>query len=115
MLFPAAILTGCSVLGLEDKDCPVPGNISIAVEVRDSVTGTPAATGATGFIRAGDYTALLQVSGAETLSGGERPGWFEVSIGKAGYRPWQTTGVRVTADDCGIVATAALEAWLQPF
>jgi hypothetical protein len=91
----------------------------LIVEVRDSVTGEPAAVGARLVARDGAYadtSKQLPDPYTDPLvlhAAGERAGWYDVSVKKAGYSDWRRTPVRVTKDDCH-VRTVRLAARLQP-
>ena len=83
----------------------------ITVEVRDALTGTPAACGASGEARDGTYIAPLTDEGRCTeapmtwayLTGAwERAGVYTVAIRKPGYRDWVQEQVVVTADACHV-------------
>lgn len=93
----------------------------LEVEVRDAVTGEPAAFGARGEIRDGSYVEMLQVEGFGTIDTAtalmlvgawERPGVYSVVVRKEGYRDWTVSGIVVEADACHVlrvVVQAALE------
>lgn len=95
---------------------------AVTVEVRDMVTGAPAACGTTGEVRDGDYVAPLTDSGScatapDTtvyLQGPwERSGNYTVTIVKPGYRDWVRRDVVVMSDHCH-VQTVSLQALLEP-
>jgi hypothetical protein len=97
----------------------VPG---VVVEVRDGVTGQFLTTTPRGVVRQGTFVDSLEVSGftddvpprVATLAGAdERAGIYVVQIEADGYLPWDTTGVRVTEDDCH-VRTVHFTADLNP-
>jgi hypothetical protein len=108
---------------------PVPGigcteelRAGLVVEVRDAPTGLPAADGATGEITDGGYTETLLLEGGmlmppnpalQLVGAWERPGIYNVSIAKAGYRFWRQPSVVVTADSCH-VETVRIQAALEP-
>lgn len=98
---------------------------AIEVHVTDAQTGAPAAEGAIGTLRDGDYTESLRVhsgtyvedspSSSIPLSlGGAvgRPGTYTVRVEKDGYEPWEATGVRVRQDVCQL-SGGQLEARLE--
>ena len=94
----------------------------LAVEVRDAVTGEPAAAGATAMIRDGSYEEMLLVGGvpfppppdAVIMSGAwERPGTYDIKVEKPGYTTWSRSGVEVTHDDCHVLTVRVL-ADLEP-
>ena len=88
---------------------------AIAVEVRDSVTGEPAAVGARLIVRDGVYADTSRQHGDPLLiqAGEERAGRYDVSVEKSGYREWTRENVRVTAGACH-VRTVRLDVRLQP-
>lgn len=87
------------------------------VEVRDAVTGAPAALGATGSIRDGDVVHELQMldpSEALYLTTYGGAGMYDVLIQKEGYRDWTRPRVQVRDRGCGQLETVRLEAQLEP-
>jgi hypothetical protein len=91
--------------------CTASSEPAVVVWVYDAETGSPAAHGATGWVREGAYTdtltpyhfasgnpeSLLSLRGAD-----ERPGTYEVRVEKAGYEPWTRTGVRARPGTCHV-------------
>ncbi len=81
----------------------------LRMEIRDAVTGAPAAMNVTLEVRDGDY--LETVNGAEIWMGArpedalvlmaadDRPGRYDITITSAGYEPWVRTGVVVRRTD----------------
>jgi hypothetical protein len=116
-------LAGCHFLAPTDPVVCL-GVISraIEVEVRDAETGQPAAHGAVGIAREGNFVDSLQISGwmsypsAESalMLGGveERPGLYSIRVEKDGYEPWERSGVRADKDACGVI-TVRLRAYLE--
>lgn len=94
--------------GLEAACLPVV-RPAIEVEVRDEVTDAFRADSARGVVQDGAYTDSLHIvryNGPEIVPSAlgaayERPGTYSIHIERVGYRPWDTTGVRVLADECG--------------
>jgi hypothetical protein len=120
----ALILPGCGVLDLIDPVvCFAVISRAVEVEVRDARTGDPAADGATGTARSGNFVETLQVVGwishpgsrTAVVLGGveERPGVYTVRVEKPGYRSWERAGVVAERGKCG-VTTAHLVAHLEP-
>jgi hypothetical protein len=112
-----AALSGCDLL-LDSRACPTVALPAVSVRVVDSVTGASAATGARLVVRDGAYA---DSSSDETEPGPqvdalvaaiERPGTYEVTVSKPGFRDWTQRGVRVTEGECN-VRTANLTARLQ--
>ena len=89
----------------------------LAVEVRDAVTGAPAADGARLIARDGDYVEIVEgppVPGMTFLqAAGERAGRYTVTIQKAGYQDWTRDNIWVRDGGCHVV-TVRFEARLQP-
>ena len=93
----------------------------ILVRVQDSLTGAPAASGATLIARDGAYADTVVVPpGAPNpdtwvlATAGERPGTYDLTVSKAGYLTWQRSGVVVRMDDYGChPQTVELAALLQ--
>lgn len=96
--------------------CPGENLSPIIVEVRDAAAGTPAAQGATGTIRSGDFVSPLVLPAPQEQlrlysSGG--PGVYDVVVQKPGYLDWTREGVRVAAGDCGVERSVVLRADLR--
>lgn len=112
----SASLWGCS--SPNDVACTlivVPG---IDVLVRDSISGSFGSNGATATAVDGSFTDtngfpenFTQPETPISLAH-EREGTYSVTVTKAGYKAWTTSGVRVTRDVCH-VRTVTLTARLQ--
>jgi len=112
------LLAGCRLF--EQRMCTLNLVSGISVQVRNSVTGALAASGAKLVARSSIYAdSMSYPSGhpemdARSLTGAnEHAGVFTVTITKAGYRDWTRNDVRVTGDECH-VNTTELAALLQP-
>lgn len=96
--------------------CPQAILSPIIVEVRDAATGAPAAVGATGEIRSGDFVSPLVLLGAtedlELYSSGP-PATYDVVVRKSGYRDWTRSGVYVQGGTCGVARSIVLRANLE--
>lgn len=125
MIRPLVHFTCLGVLGAA-WGCSSPNDVvctdvavpAIEVFVRDSASNSFAANGATATAVDGTYTDTngfpdnyTQPEQAIPLAY-ERSGTFSVSVTKAGYRNWTTSGVRVTREVCH-VRTVTLNARLQ--
>ena len=111
-LLLAPALVSCE--GVPPGACTLEARAGINVEVRDSVTGAPAAVGAIAIARDGGFADTLRTLDGVTVSGAwERPGTYAVGIAKAGYQGWNATGVRVIDAGCHVQAVS-LQARLQP-
>ena len=95
----------------------------ILVEVTDARTGAHVARDAAGAVREGSFVDSLRpavsrgIPPADTLvslqAAPERAGTYEVTVTRAGYRPWSQQGVRVTRGSCH-VNTVTVAARLTP-
>ena len=95
---------------------------AVEVEVRDRVTHDFLSITPRGVVREGTFQDSLRVGGTtgenpprvtRLLGADERTGRYVVQVEADGYQPWDTAGIRVTADECHVRTarfTAALEA-----
>jgi hypothetical protein len=107
------VLASCDAF---TRTCDLRFVYGLALHVRDSVTGAPAANGATGVVRDGDFEEALETSGFDDLTmlgAGEREGVYFIQVTKTGYNMWTRSGVRVTDDGCHPV-TVEVDVRLQP-
>ena len=123
----AGILFACSFDNGEDTTPPKKNVIcldwiteGISVEVRDAVTGLPAACAAEGKAENAGGVETLDPAGdcrtfpdALYLSGVWTPGTYTVTIVKPGYQDWRVGGIEVLGDVCGLF-TVELRADLTP-
>ena len=105
----AAALNGCGA-------CPLGAGSGVVVEVIDRATGQYLAVVPRGVAWEGGYQDSLRaaddVPQVTTLIGVvDRPGRYVVQIEANGYLPWDTAGVQVGEDQCG-VGTASFTAAL---
>ena len=121
LLLAPLVLAGAacsSILGA--GDCTTEAVTGLEVTVRDSATGLPAGRSAVVIAREGAYADTAEVflpPGVEVeveqfALAIERRGTYEVTVTRAGYRPWRRTGVRVRGDECH-VRTTRITALLQ--
>ena len=114
-LIVSIALTACEFNG----PCTTSVEPGLIVRVVDSVTGVPAAHGASGFAVDDEYQGTLRniapddPAGALLYGADEREGTYTVSVAKSGYEAWVREEVRVTGDECH-VRTVNLEARLIP-
>jgi hypothetical protein len=109
----AALLVGCN----GPAACAGLGRPDVIVTVLDSLTGAPAADGATlltvdldaGGARVDSVTG--QSNAAMLVGTGEGPGRFSVVVRKAGYRDWTKAEV-IVRDGCPSIHTVSLTARL---
>lgn len=114
LLLIAALFGACNSTSENPTACTLEARAAINVEVRDSLTGQPAAAGATGVAAEGAYADTLDAFSATSLAGAyERAGTYTVTVRKPGYREWRLTGVTVTSDACH-VQPVQLQARLVP-
>ena len=97
--------------------CSSDSKPAIRLEVRDAVTGAPAAWRTSGIVRDGDYVDSLwitQYTASDSLSAlmlaaaSERPGTYAIELRPRDYALWDTVGVQVTANECHVET-----AWLK--
>lgn len=93
---------------------------ALMVYVKDSLTNTGTASGASLVAREGTYKDSVafpdgrpELNGLNLNAAGERAGTYEVAVSKPGYATWIKSGVRVTKNECH-VNTVQLTALLQP-
>lgn len=130
MRFSRSVMSGALVLGAaavsacgsSPTACTAIAVPGIAINVRDSDTYYPAASGALGvaqdengnyvdtleYVPTFDPTTLLTMLGAW-----ERQGTYDVTVSKPGYLTWHRDSLVVTGDQCH-VHTVTIEALLQP-
>lgn len=109
----AAVLTAATSCLLPTGDCTTEFRYGLSVFVKDSITGAPAASGATlvtvdqnGHVDSISFSPGRPDLDSMALPGaGEHPGTFVVTVRKPGYRDWVRSGVRVTADRCHVRQT----------
>lgn len=95
--------------------CAAPASLSVVVSVRDSVSGQPAADGATGRLVGASVDDTLRHSDPLKLEGGDQTGTFTVRVDRPGYLTWSESDVRVSqVGPCGNVIPVELDAKLQP-
>lgn len=83
--------------------CTEEARPAITVEIRDSVSLAPAATGAVAIARDGPYADTLRAFSTLSASGAyERPGTYTVTVAKSGYQDWTATGVRAADLGCHV-------------
>ncbi len=112
-LFAAVVLfSSCKDDGLPGRICTTEARAGIEVDVRDALTGEPAAEGAIGLAQEGLFVDTLRVfptlppQGALTMVGAfERPGIYTVVVRKPGYREWTQANVVVSKDECHVITT----------
>ena len=91
----------------------------LQVEVQDSVTSAPSASGAQLIARDGGYADTAgyppnrpDLDDLPLVAAGERAGTYTVTVQKSGFLDWERSTVVVTADECH-VRPVALTARLQ--
>ncbi len=88
----------------------------IIVEVREALTGAPAAVGASGEIRSGSFASPLALQGPnealELYSSGPAA-TYVVVVRKPGYHDWTRSGVYVQGNSCGVMRSIVLRANLE--
>ena len=110
-----ALSTGCGS-GNTRGGVPCTADVrpAVSVSVYDSKTGKPAAQDAVATLSDGAYTERMRPGGSDITStgafvlvsfagGDERVGTYKVHIEKAGYQPWEKTGIVVERDVCHVI------------
>ena len=89
------------------------GAWGFAVTAVDGASGAPAAAGATLVARSGAYAdSMTATRDDEVLYGADdRPGRYDLTVRKPGYREWARAGLVVPAT-CGTIPTTSLTARL---
>ena len=105
----AAALSGCGA-------CPLSAGSGVVVEVMDRETGQYLGVAPRGVALEGGYQDSLRAAGevpqvTRLIGALDRPGRYVVEIEADGYVPWDTAGVQVGEDQCG-VGTASFTAAL---
>ncbi|HXG01274.1 MAG TPA: hypothetical protein VNL69_10810 [Bacteroidota bacterium] len=113
------IVAGCKDDGTSGRICTTEARAGIQLDVRDALTGEPAAEGALAYALDGSYADTLDVlptlppQAPLTMAGVfERPGVYTVVVRKTGYRDWMQVGVVVRHDGCHVI-TVMLDARLE--
>jgi len=103
VLGPATAVTGCGIVGVS---CTEELRPSVTVEVRDPVTGTPAARGATGRSEheTGVFTEFFAIDDLSLYGNwaSELPGSHAILVRKPGFRA-EIAHADVDADRCHVV------------
>jgi hypothetical protein len=92
----------------EPEGCTLVLVYGIEVEVQDASSDEPIAGRVHGVITDGAFEDSLRVPGGDPatatslVGAGERAGIYAVHLEGVGYRPWDTTDVRVTRDACHV-------------
>lgn len=117
------LLAGVSCSGSPGSTSPVctmEFRYGLSVYIKDSLTGTPIASGASLVVRDGVFKDSVshpsgrpEFNALPLLTAGERAGTYQISVLKPGYLPWSRSNVRITANECH-VNPASVTALLQP-
>ena len=118
LLLAALVVAACD-LTTGTPGCTREARWGLTVNVHDSLTGAPTASGAELVAHDAAFADTVSVPpnrpdlDAEPLqSATERPGVYTVTVRKAGFVDWVRSGVVVTAGECH-VETVVLTARLQ--
>ncbi|HEU0076182.1 MAG TPA: hypothetical protein VFQ76_00960 [Longimicrobiaceae bacterium] len=117
LLAPLALLpllTACADL-LPPGDCTTDVKPAVSVLIRDARSGGDLTGPATAIARDGAFADTAEIGAGDSWAwlALERPGVYEVTVRRAGYREWTRTGVRARDGECH-VRTATLRAELEP-
>jgi hypothetical protein len=113
-LIAPAIALAAGLQGCDAPLCVAEPSPAIEVQVRDSVTGAPAAAGAWGIVKHGDYVDSLRAVPYQELTmvaAYEQAGVYDVFVYKRGYRDWMALRQSAASGSCH-VRTVRLEALL---
>lgn len=108
------LIVGCDAVAPDGILCTAQAVAAVSVDVRDSVSGSPAGRGALIVARDGAYAdtvVFTSVDGPYGLAY-ERAGSYTVTVQQQGYRVWSESGVDVSKDICH-VQPVRLKARLQ--
>ncbi|MBX2992148.1 MAG: carboxypeptidase regulatory-like domain-containing protein [Bacteroidetes bacterium] len=111
------VAPGCMETGINNGIiCTTEARAGIQIDIRDSLSGQPAAIGATVVVQHNTYIDTLRgilLADSLTVSGAyERPGIYTIIITKSGYVDWIRPDVVVNKDECHVI-TVRLEARLE--
>jgi hypothetical protein len=111
-LLPLLAACGNPLFGV---DCTTDVKPAVSVEIWDARSGAVLTGPATTVARDGAFadSSEIHTGESEARLALERPGVYEVTVRKAGYREWTRTGVRARDGECH-VRTARLRAELEP-
>lgn len=120
LVVTVGLLCGCSSDsgdpdGGDQVLCPLWIAPGMMVEVRDAVTGLPAACGAEATAESDAHTETLTTgvdcntfTDALHMSGVQHPGTYTLTIAKQGYQPWILGNIEVTGGVCGLIPVRML-------
>jgi hypothetical protein len=111
ILLAAFAQSGCG----DVVNCPLVLIPNITIIVHDSLTGDPAARGASGFVIVDNSEAALELFNDSTFFyiKPDHSGIFGVRLQKPGYLDWLASGVVVERSKCGVVPVT-LRARVRP-
>ena len=117
LLTPLALLpllAGCAN-PLIGRDCTTDVHPAVSVQIWDARSAAVLTGPATAIARDGAFADTAEVEAGDSWArlALERPGVYEVTVRRAGYREWTRTGVRAKDGECH-VRTATLHAVLEP-
>ena len=120
LLVTVGLLCGCTSApgdpeGGDQVLCPAWIAQGMMIEVRDAVTGLPAACGAEAKAESDAHTETLTTGvdcNTQTdwvhMSGVQYPGTYTLTITKKGYEPWILSGIEVIGGVCGVIPVRML-------
>lgn len=114
LLLAPLVGVACDAVAPGDILCTTEAVAGIAVDVRDSVSDSPAGRGARIVARDGAYADTVQFTSLDGPYGlaYERAGSYTVTVQQQGYRVWSQSGIEVLRDVCH-VRPVRLKARLQ--
>lgn len=102
----AVALAGCQ----EPTTCASVPQYAVTVEIRDSVSGLPAAYGTTVVLRDGAFVDSVNFTQGDSTRaavvslGGSRPGRYSLAVTKPGYGRWERQSIVVLSTRCGVAS-----------
>ena len=113
------VLGACDALDSPPVYCTDNFVWGLQVQVEDSITSAPSASGAQLIARDGAYADTASyapnrpdLDDLPLVAAGERAGTYTVTVRKSGFLDWERSNVVVTADECHVrpvALTARLE------
>lgn len=111
-LLPLLAACGSPLMG---RECTTDVKPAVSVRIRDARSGAALTGPGMAIARDGAFADTAEITAYDPSArlALERPGVYEVSVRKAGYREWTRSGVRARDGECH-VRTAEIVAELEP-
>ena len=119
---PMAVVCLAALAGCQQTGCPTRPNPFVLADVRDSVTGAPAAHRSSLVVEGAGYYDSTSVAvptdslvASQVVSGSPgRTGEYTVRIRRSGYRLWERRDVHIEGSGCSGANAVILTVRLQP-